>query len=104
MNRKQFTFYDSFATALRRIRKKSDRCAAYDAIVDYALYGAEPDMETLPNAAAIASSFASPSSIRFWNSAGSAIENSRSASGRAGFAEASFSASARPSSVAATSA
>ena len=54
MNRKQFTFYDSFATALRRIRKKSDRCAAYDAIVDYALYGAEPDMETLPNAAAIA--------------------------------------------------
>ena len=54
MNRKQFTFYESFATALRRIRKKSDRCAAYDAIVDYALYGAEPDMETLPNAAAIA--------------------------------------------------
>ena len=27
---------------------------AYDAIVDYALYGAEPDMAILPNAAAIA--------------------------------------------------
>ena len=54
MERTQFTFYESFATALRHIRKKSDRCAAYDAIVEYALYGREPDMETLPNAAAIA--------------------------------------------------
>lgn len=54
MNRSQFTFYESFATALKRIRKKADRCAAYDAIVDYALYGLEPDMERLPNAAAIA--------------------------------------------------
>ena len=54
MKRSQFTFYESFATALKRIRKRSDRCAAYDAIVDYALYGLEPDMEELPNPAAIA--------------------------------------------------
>lgn len=54
MKRSQFTFYESFATALRHIRKRTDRCAAYDAIVDYALYGLEPDMEQLPNAAAIA--------------------------------------------------
>ena len=31
MKRSQFTFYESFATALKRIRKRSDRCAAYDA-------------------------------------------------------------------------
>ena len=54
MKRSQFTLYESFATALRHIRKKADRCTAYDAIVDYALYGLEPDMEALPNAAAIA--------------------------------------------------
>lgn len=53
MKRSQFTFYESFATALKRIRRRTDRCAAYDAIVDYALYGVEPDMESLPNAAAI---------------------------------------------------
>ncbi len=54
MNRTQFTFYESFATALRRIRKKADRCDAYDAIADYALYGLEPDLDALPNSAAIA--------------------------------------------------
>ena len=54
MKRSQFTFYESFATALKRIRRRTDRCAAYDAIVDYALHGVEPDMESLPNAAAIA--------------------------------------------------
>ena len=54
MKRSQFTFYESFAVALRRIRNKSERCAAYDAIVDYALYGTEPDMEKLPSRAAIA--------------------------------------------------
>ena len=54
MQRTQFTFYESFATALKRIRRKSDRCAAYDAIVDYAPYGTEPDLDALPNAAAIA--------------------------------------------------
>lgn len=54
MGRKQFTFYESFYSALRRIRKKADRADAYDAIVTYALLGQEPDLDSLPDAAAIA--------------------------------------------------
>ena len=53
-SRSQFTFYRSFADALKRIRKKADRADAYDAICNYALYGIEPDMDKLPDAAAIA--------------------------------------------------
>lgn len=52
--RNQFTFYRSFAEALRRIKKPADRAKAYDAICDYALYSIEPDMDSLPDAAAIA--------------------------------------------------
>ena len=52
--RSQFTFYDSFYRALSRIKKKADRADAYDAIVRYALTGEEPDMDMLPDAAAIA--------------------------------------------------
>ena len=52
--RKQFTFYESFYQALRRIKKKQDRVDAYDAIAAYALYGTEPDYEKLPDSAAIA--------------------------------------------------
>ena len=54
MARGQFTFYGSFASALARIKKKADRADAYDAICNYALYGAEPDLERLSDAAAIA--------------------------------------------------
>ena len=54
MERTQFTFYRSFASALRRIRKDADRAKAYDAICDYALDGKEPDLSALPDAAAIA--------------------------------------------------
>lgn len=54
MGRGQFTFYASFASALSRIKKKADRADAYDAICNYALYGTEPDMEKLPDSAAIA--------------------------------------------------
>lgn len=54
MERTQFTFYESFAKAVGRIRRPADRARAYDAIVDYALYGKEPDMDTLPDAVAIA--------------------------------------------------
>ena len=54
MEREQFTFYSSFARAVKRIRKAADRAAAYDAIVDYALSGIEPDMEKMPDTAAIA--------------------------------------------------
>ena len=53
-DRSQFTFYDSFYRALKRIKKKADRADAYDAIVSYALLGEEPDLENMPDAAAIA--------------------------------------------------
>ena len=54
MERTQFTFYESFRRALARIKKNADRALAYDAIADYALYGTEPDLEKLPDAAALA--------------------------------------------------
>ena len=50
--REQFTFYSSFAKAVYRIRKPAERCLAYDAIVRYALYGEEPDLDKLPDIAA----------------------------------------------------
>lgn len=54
MERTQFTFYASFFMAIRRIRKKVDRADAYDAICAYALTGVEPELDKLPDAAAIA--------------------------------------------------
>lgn len=54
MDRNQFTFYDSFFKSINRIKKTADRCRAYDTICGYALHGTEPDMETLPDAVAIA--------------------------------------------------
>lgn len=54
MQRSQFTFYESFARAMKRIKDKEDRADAYDAIVNYALYGLEPDLDRLPDSAAIA--------------------------------------------------
>lgn len=54
MDRKQFTFYESFASALSRIKSKAARCDAYDAICQFALYGKEPDLDSLPDSAAIA--------------------------------------------------
>ena len=54
MERTQFTFYDSFHRALQRIKSKTARCDVYDAICEYALYGTEPNLEKLPDSAAIA--------------------------------------------------
>ena len=54
MERSQFTFYASFAAATSRIKGKAARCDAYDAIVNYAIHGIEPDMDSLPESAAIA--------------------------------------------------
>lgn len=54
MERTQFTFYRSFASAIRRIRKDADRARAYDVICDYALDGTEPDFSELPDSVAIA--------------------------------------------------
>ena len=52
MEREQFTFYRSFAKALSFIRDEADRCKAYDAVCNYALYGIEP--ENLPDNVAMA--------------------------------------------------
>lgn len=60
MDRSQFTFYESFFTALTRIRKDADRAKAYDAICRYALYEAEPDFDAMPDAAAIAFALIKP--------------------------------------------
>lgn len=58
--RSQFTFYESFFNALSRIKKEADRAKAYDAICAYALYGTEPDMDALPDSAAIAFELVKP--------------------------------------------
>ena len=60
MERGQFTFYESFYKAIRRIRKKSARADAYDAICAYALEGIAPELESLDDAAAIAFEVAQP--------------------------------------------
>ncbi len=54
LEREQFTFYASYARAIAKIKKASDRCAAYDAIANYALYEILPDIDKLPDSAAIA--------------------------------------------------
>lgn len=53
MERKQFTFYGSFASSIWRIKNKDARLAAYDAITHYALEGTAPDLDKIPDAAAI---------------------------------------------------
>lgn len=58
--RNQFTFYRSFAEALRYIRKPAERALAYDAICNYALYGIEPNLDELPDSAALAMAVIKP--------------------------------------------
>ena len=60
MEREQFTFYQSFEKALSRIKKKADRCDAYDAIVKYALYGEVPDLDKIAESAALAFELSKP--------------------------------------------
>lgn len=81
--RSQFTFYESFFNALSRIKKDADRAKAYDAICAYALYGTEPNMEALPDSAAIAFELVKPnldSSRRKANSGKRGGEKKQSAS------------------------
>lgn len=54
MDRTQFTFYESFYKAAKRIKDPSARAEVYDAICEYALYGNEPDIDALSETAAIA--------------------------------------------------
>ena len=58
MNRTQFTFYESFYNSIRLIRKKTDRCDAYEALIRFALTGEEP--QGLARDAAIAFAIARP--------------------------------------------
>lgn len=60
MERNQITFYNSFYKAIRRIKKKADRCDAYDALFDYAFSGILPDLDALPDSAAIAFDLVKP--------------------------------------------
>ena len=64
--RKQFTFYESFYKAARRLKNKQQRCELYDAICTYALYGQEPDVDKLPDAVAIAFELAVPTLLASW--------------------------------------
>lgn len=54
LERKQFTFYVSFANAVLRIKDDSSRAQAYDAIVKYAIWGELPDLNSMSESAAIA--------------------------------------------------
>lgn len=58
--RKQFTFYASFWEAVKRIKDPVAKAEAYDVICEYALTGTEPDIDSLPDAAAIAFTMAKP--------------------------------------------
>ena len=60
MERSQFTFYESFFRAANRIKDKADRAEVYDAICAYALYGMEPDLDSLSESAAIAFELSKP--------------------------------------------
>ena len=60
MEREQFTFYASFARAARRIRKPSERCAFYDAVVSFALHGEEPDLDNASESVALAMELVMP--------------------------------------------
>ena len=48
MQRKQFTFYESFFEALEQIEDQNAQAEAYRAICRYALRGEEPELERLP--------------------------------------------------------
>ena len=83
MERTQFTFYESFSRAIGRIKKKADRADAYDAICAYALYGTEPNIDKLSDAAAIAFELIKPNldaSRRKANSGKAGGEKKQSAS------------------------
>ena len=52
--RTQFTFYESFFEAFQLIRDPVTKAQAYDTLCAYALYNTVPDLNTLPDAIAIA--------------------------------------------------
>ena len=60
MERNQFTFYFSFYKTISRIKNKAARADAYDAICKYALTGELPDLDKLPDTAAMVLDIAIP--------------------------------------------
>ena len=60
MEREQFTFYASFAKAARKIRKPAERCAFYDAVIDFALSGISPEEGSLPDVVEMAMELVAP--------------------------------------------
>ena len=54
MKRKQFTFYESYYSAIKRIKNKTAQRDAFVVLCEYALNGEEPDLDKLPDAVAIA--------------------------------------------------
>jgi hypothetical protein len=69
MERKQFTCYESFFNAIKRIKKPAERCAAYDALMNYAFYGTEPNYNDLPESVAIVMDLVTPVLINGRNKA-----------------------------------
>ena len=53
MQRKQFTFYRSFYSAIQQLSKESDQLLAYKTVCRYALDGIAPDIDALPNEVSI---------------------------------------------------
>lgn len=60
MQRTQFTFYESFYKAVKRIKDPESRAQAYDAICAYALYGQEPNLDSFSDFSAIAFELVKP--------------------------------------------
>lgn len=54
MKRSQFTFYESFYSAIKRIKNKTAQRDAFVVLCEYALNGVEPDLDKLPDSVAIA--------------------------------------------------
>ena len=52
--RNQFTFYKSFLTTIEGLKTNKEKLQAYRLICTYAIYGSEPDLETVnPGAATV---------------------------------------------------
>lgn len=54
MERKQFTFYESFYKAAQRLRATGTRCRFYDIVCQYALFECVPELDKLPDSVALA--------------------------------------------------
>ncbi len=54
MTRSQFTFYNSFWESIETLRTNKEKLQAYQLICRYALYGGEPELESVnPGAATV---------------------------------------------------